>query len=247
MRESRTAIGLAAVLLVIAACGDGDSEGTGGAGSEETTGLDVVVEALQVYESGDIEAWQALWALDATWEQTTTGGVNYSGTYFEGSDGVFDYGRRGVATEDWDGDGEITISDIEARSQAEFSASGGRWQAACELDDSATVTCRVTPTTVFGTWAFANIQMIDRSGATTGTVTITVRDGLISHHAAVFASVEQSVVTAYQDAQRDYWAWIRESSSEADTLIGTSMGQLVFTPDNYQQHRDLIAEWSVQG
>lgn len=222
--------------------------GAGGdvADQVDASPLQVVRDAFRTYESGDIEAWQAMWAPDATWEQTTSTGITYSGMYF-GSDGVFDYGRRNPAS-DWDADGEVTIADIESRSLAEFYASSGQWRTDCEPAGSITVTCRVTPTTAFGAWFFTNTQLAGQKGGdTTGTVTVTITDGLITRFATELDLLDRTVVIAYQEAQRDYWTWVRDNHPDlADQLVGTSIGQLLFTPDNYRQHRQLIDEWSVR-
>lgn len=213
-----------------------------------TTALDIVVEAFRLSEAGDIDGWQALWAPDATWEVTTPLGDEYSAEYF-GKERLFDFPRHEPPS-DWNGDGEITLSDIDARSVAEFHSVGGNWNADCVTDQATAnvVTCQLSPTTVFGKWIAApNIQTADESNASGGTATITIVDGQIEQFALAMDPLAYADVTATQAAELEYELWMKDVHPErVEELLGPTIGSRKITPDTYREHHRLTADWSTQ-
>lgn len=206
--------------------------------------LEVAEAAYRLYEDGDIEGWFALWAPDATWQQNA-GADNEEFELF-GTDGLFIFARQADIV-DWDSSGEITISDMESRTLAEFHASGGLWNVECSSDDGTRVTCSLDPVTTFGPWTQRKVQGVLNQRAHPATAVLTITEGTIERMELTYESLDIATLTDRQVRKQAYRTWLIEThADESVELVGGSVDELLFTPDNRLRHRELIADWAAQ-
>ena len=260
-RHSRRRLRALAALLLLAlvSCGAEDDEPTEASqerGTDDSdavavqetlppaSAVDVANQAYRLYEEGDIEGWFALWAPAATWQQSAGGNTQEFELF--GTEGRVLFASQSQ-TADWDGGGEITISDIEARTLAEFHAAGGAWNADCSGDDGPTVTCSLDPVTAFGAWTQQKVQGSLPGRARPAMAVLTITSGTIERLELTYEIADDEVVRDRQASQHAYWNWLTETyANEADQLVGVSIGELLITPDNRLRHRELVAEWAAQ-
>jgi hypothetical protein len=237
------------VVLVVTACGDaGGTSDANAVAVQETlpppSAVEVADQAYMLYENGDIEGWFAIWAPAATWQQNVGGDTSEFELF--GAQGLFEFARQ-TDTFDWDGGGEITISDIEARTLAEFHASGGVWNAECSGDDGPTVTCSLDPVTAFGPWSQRKVEGARAQRARPSMAVLTITDGTIDRLELTYEILDIETVADRQNNKQAYRSWLIETyANESDQLVGGSVGELSITPDNWLRHRELVAEWAAQ-
>ncbi len=243
-RVAAAIAGLATAVAVIAVTvmvmnGTGD-DAAGGTATDRTP-LETAVLYYQRFEAGDHRGALDLFAPDAifTWTELQIGSSHQHGPVSGSSAPVFQSDAYSVphnvrSQADWDGDGEITSADSRAGFIVNLSAAGIEMRAECTADGEV-VTCVQDPISAF---------ISDDSRLMDGTVTFTVRDGLIVHDAYLISYAD---VSLERTLQGEYEMWVREHHPDvADGLFVLNVGlpgHLLTSPDTAAIHRTLIVEW----
>lgn len=137
---------------------------------------------------------------------------------------------------EWDGEPGVTgFDDLATLAMASYAAGVTDFYS-CEQADSTTVVCEVV---------IAGDAFWDAPPPVTDT--FTVDDGLITHQLYDTTTVLSDDPTGSN--RLNYLGWIEGNRPELETSLfaqSESPGRLRVTPDNFETHRELIAEWRAQ-
>ena len=198
-----------------------------------------VGEALnQATVAGDLEALRNLYDDAATFTEMSSGDTEA----FRATTRSFPE-MLGSSIPDMDGDEVITRFDDILWDAANDYAAGVTLAYTCDQTDPSTVVCE---------GVFEGHALLDENDPQDPTEqvtnTFTVEDGLITHHQFDARPLNRVAYWSYkgrdinQGPNGEYRQWVRENHPETGNLFWG--GHL--TPDNVEQHRELIAEWRAQ-